>query len=374
MASLSVWERETYYAPQDVVIIGAGLMGLWTALTLKQQQPGLRVLIVERHATPLGASTRNAGFACFGSASELLYDAQLMGEEAMLSVVEARYKGIEKIRRHFKDAVIDYDACGGYECLLTETAVPDQLSYLNRLLQPIVGVDATFCMADERLAALGLSGFEHLVYNPLEGGLHSGKLVQALTAYVQQAGVNILYAAEVKSYDETGSGVTLNINEHTLTAGCVLFCTNAFTTQLLPHVGVTPGRGQVLLTTPIEGLALRGTFHFDEGFYYWRNLGNRILLGGGRNVALDAEATTDLNGSDLIRDTLQVFLQQHIASSYSYAIESSWSGIMGFTANKKPLLQTCSARTAVAIACNGMGVALTPYCAIEAAALVKQML
>ena len=64
---LSFWEKDSYYADTDIVIIGAGLMGLWSAYELKKAAPSLSITILEKNATPLGASTRNAGFACFGS-------------------------------------------------------------------------------------------------------------------------------------------------------------------------------------------------------------------------------------------------------------------------------------------------------------------
>jgi gamma-glutamylputrescine oxidase len=81
MTNNSIWEIETYYKAQDVVIVGAGLMGLWTALTLHQKMPTLGITILEKNTTPLGASTRNAGFACFGSPTELLSDASIYGRK-----------------------------------------------------------------------------------------------------------------------------------------------------------------------------------------------------------------------------------------------------------------------------------------------------
>ena len=155
-----------------------------------------------------------------------------------------------------------------------------------------------------------------------------------------------------------------------LTANQLLFCTNAFTSEFLPDLKISPGRGQVILSSPIEGLSMKGTFHFEEGFYYWRNLGNRILLGGGRNIAFEEEATLDLMGSDKIRDALVLFLKEHLDPSYQYTIEQYWSGVMGFTRNGKPLVTQVTDGVFASIACNGMGVALTPMIAEETANLL----
>jgi gamma-glutamylputrescine oxidase len=93
------------------------LWGYGAALELKKRNKGLRITILERNTTPLGASTRNAGFACFGSPTELIHDAATIRTDAMLEVVEMRYKGIEKIKSHFTDEQSGFDPCGGYECI-----------------------------------------------------------------------------------------------------------------------------------------------------------------------------------------------------------------------------------------------------------------
>jgi len=83
----SIWEKESFYAPKDVIIVGSGFAGLWCAYYLKKRKPKLSVAIVDRGIIPAGASTRNAGFACFGSLTELLQDAQKNGEEKMLQLM-----------------------------------------------------------------------------------------------------------------------------------------------------------------------------------------------------------------------------------------------------------------------------------------------
>src|SRR5690242_14319831 len=112
---ISVWEKESFYAPKDVVIVGSGLVGLWCAWHLKKNNPKLSIAIVDRGIIPTGASTRNAGFACFGSVTELVEDASRFGEDSMLQLVEMRYKGLQRIRKVFKESAIDFELCGGFE-------------------------------------------------------------------------------------------------------------------------------------------------------------------------------------------------------------------------------------------------------------------
>ena len=108
----------------------------------------------------------------------------------------------------------------------------------------------------------------------------------------------------------------------------VLICTNAFVKSLLPDLDVLPARGQVLLTEPIEGLKLKGTFHYDEGFYYFRNLGNRVLLGGARNKFFKEEETFSADVSEPVQQELERFLKEIILPGIPYQISQRWSGTM----------------------------------------------
>jgi gamma-glutamylputrescine oxidase len=368
---LSFWEKTSFYARADIAIIGGGLMGLWTALELKKQSPNISITILERGTTPIGASTRNAGFACFGSLTELLSDESSMGTNAMLEIVEMRLKGIEKIKSYFSAQLIDLDECGGYEALNSidwANQLNDRIAYINQLLTPIIGNHDCFSNASSRIESIGLKNFDHLVFNPLEAGIHSGKLVSALTALVKEKGIRILNGMEITSWEKLNDKVIVSTNKNqSITANQVLFCTNGFTNELLPELNIAPARGQIILTAPINGLLTKGTFHFDEGFYYWRNIGDRILLGGARNSDFTNEATTSFEGSDLIRNKLVDFLNNHLQTSAPITIEQSWSGIMGFTKNKLPLFERVEKNISAAIACNGMGVALTPIFAEKVA-------
>ena len=368
---MSFWEKDSFYANADITIIGGGLMGLWTAIELKKKSPTLSITILERGTTPLGASTRNGGFACFGSLTELLADEATMGTEKMLSVVEMRFKGIQKIRSHFTASEIDLDECGGYEVLKNykeADEIDEQINYLNQLLAKIIGSKNAFACATDRISTIGLKNIDQLIHNPHEAGIHSGKLVNALIKVAINNGIQVLNGIEVMSWEELSNKVVVLTNQQkTITTNQLIVCTNGFTNSLLPELNIEPARGQIIITAPIDGLKTKGTFHFDEGFYYWRNIGDRILLGGARNSEFENERTTDLSGSDSIRNKLLEFLKNHLVTNQPILVEQYWSGIMGFTPTKTPLVKKVGTNVLAVIACNGMGVALTPIIAEEVA-------
>ncbi len=375
MSQLSVWEKESFFSPQDVIIIGSGFAGLWSALKLLEKNPRLKITILERGIIPTGASTRNAGFSCFGSPSELLHDIEMMGEEKTWQVVSMRYRGLHEIRKYFSDDVIDYDGSGGYECFREGSADWElsnaKLDWLNDKLQSITNLKNTFTIADEKLATFGFKGFAHLVESQLEGGLHSGKFVQALLQKVQGMGVQVLTGIEVKSYTlENGMVKVISNQDIIFSAKKLLLCTNAFTKSLLPDIDITPNRGQVLLTNAIDHLKLKGTFHFDQGYYYFRNLGNRILIGGARNKSFKEEETTEIATTGIIQNELEHFVREHLLPDTAFTITDRWSGIMAMGNEKLPIVKAINEQVFCCVRMSGMGVALSPVVAEQIAGLM----
>ncbi len=373
---LSVWEKESFYAPKDVIIIGSGLTGLWSAYYLKKKYPRMSVAILERGMIPTGASTRNAGFACFGSLTELVQDVELMGENKMQELVSMRWNGLQKLQKLLPAKRIDLNICGGYELITEDKNGSEekwlvQAAWINRLLYPVTKNKITFRLADKKIGRFGFNNVCHLLENKYEGYLHSGKLCQELLRIVQGMGVTILTSYEVEKFEKNGTGFTVwAVNAPQLTASKILVCTNAFARQLLPALDIVPARGQVLLTSAIEGLSLKGTFHFDGGYYYFRNLGNRILLGGARNKAFDAERTHEMGTTPAIQQELEHFLAHYILPGRQYEITDRWSGIMGMGSDKLPVIKQLSEGVFCAVRMNGMGVALAPLAGEKVAAMM----
>jgi gamma-glutamylputrescine oxidase len=375
--SLSVWEKESFFAPADIIIAGSGLVGLWSAYYLKRKQPSLRITIVERGIIPTGASTRNAGFACFGSLTELLADIDHMGEDKMLELVSMRYKGLKKIRKTFHDTEIGYEQRGSYELLASAGKLTDSnglrsaIDRLNRSLKKITDEQKTFRLRNDRIAEFGFAGIQYLIESRTEGQLHSGQLSQALLRLVQSQGVTILNNIDITGFEKVGGHLLLH-TQHSfpLIASQLLVCTNAFARQLLPQLDIIPARGQVLVTSPIDGLPFKGTFHFDEGYYYFRNLGERVLLGGARNQAFEEETTTDMTLTDHIQHELERFLRKVVLPGRHFTIENRWAGIMGMGGEKMPIVRAITDHVFCAVRMHGMGVALAPVIGEQVASLL----
>jgi len=361
----SYWEQQSF-ADYQHIAVGAGIVGLSTAIELKQKYPKASVLVLERGLLPTGASTRNAGFACMGSATELLDDLQHLNEEEVVLLYEWRELGLRLLRKRLGDEKIGYASNGSYELISeTEIGALDKIDYLNELLHPVMAQKA-FRLANHKIAEHGFSSSytKALIENMCEGELNSGKMMKALMAYAMHCGVEVKTGAEVVRFEEVGHKVNIEVKDPfrneiwPLTCDTLSICTNAFTKKLLPEVDVTPGRGQVLITDPIGGLKFKGVYHFDRGYYYFREIDGRVLLGGGRNLDFKGEATHSFELSEKIQADLEQKLKEIILPGTDFAIAQRWAGIMAFGENKYPIVKAFSSRVYGAFRMGGMGVAL----------------
>lgn len=356
----SYWERESFLK-YDHIVIGAGITGLSTAIELKRLCPDERVLVLERGFFPTGASTMNAGFACMGSVTELLDDLQTMSEEQVVALFAKRKKGLQILRERLGDERIGYDARGSFE-LIDDNAKEalNKLEYLNGLLQQVNNC-ASFRMANEKIATFGFSKrhTHALIENTCEGEIHTGKMMRALTDFALQQGIEIKTGAEVLLYKEEEGGVLVEMmDDFTLHCKTLNICTNAFTRKILPGEDVVPGRGQVLVTEPIPGLKFKGVFHFDKGYYYFREIDGRVLIGGGRNLDFKAEETDKFELTELVQQSLEEKLREIILPGTEFKVAYRWAGIMAFGASKEPVIKAVSKRVFGAYRMGGMGVAL----------------
>lgn len=121
---------------------------------------------------------------------------------------------------------------------------------------------------------------------------------------------------------------------------------------------IVPARAQVLVTKPIDNLKVKGTFHLEQGYYYFRNIDQRILIGGGRNLDFKSESTMEFGQTSIVQSKLEDLLKNTIIPNINFEIDYSWSGIMGIGNKKKPILKQLSNNVSCGIRLGGMGVAI----------------
>ena len=375
--NLSHWENDIYFSNSDVVIIGSGIVGLSAALNFKLSNPKLKILVLERGVLPSGASTKNAGFACFGSVSELMDDLTRESENEVFSLVEKRWKGLKRLRKNLGDKAIDYQGLGGFEVFgkgdeMLHLQCSGKVEDFNKILKKITGKRFTYKRSDEKIKKLGISNISHIIENTSEGQIDTGKMMHALIKKVQKMGVIILNGISVATFLNDGKTVRIKTDkDFEFSAKRMLVCTNGFAKQLLPDYPVNPARAQVIVTSPIKNLKLKGAFHYNKGFYYFRNIGNRVLIGGGRNLDFKGEETSEFGITEQIQNKLEEMLRTIIIPySRDYKIEHRWSGIMGVGPQKSSIIKNVGGNVFCAVRMGGMGIAIGSLVGEEAAEMV----
>jgi gamma-glutamylputrescine oxidase len=359
MSTVSYWERESFLEKRDYIIVGSGIVGLTCALELKQLNPQASITILEKGFLPAGASTKNAGFTCFGSPSELLDDLNHLNTEDVFKLVENRVNGLAKLRRIVGDKNMEYKEYGSYELFKDNELYikcMDNLEYLNKQLKPIFNQNTFEVFTKPK--DFGLAKESLLIKNVFEGQLNTGLMMKNLITLATKAGVEILNGFTVANIAKINEGWKVLGKQTSIETKKLILCNNAFASKLLPELDVKPARAQVLITKPIKNLKIKGCFHMDRGYYYFRNVANRVLLGGGRNLDFKAEETFEMSTSVKIQEHLKALLKTKILPNQEFEIEHSWSGIMGMGNSKTTLLKQLDESLFCAIRLGGMGVAL----------------
>ena len=355
----SYWELKQYFTEFDLVVIGAGIVGLSSAISYKNKNKKAKILILERGLLPNGASTKNAGFACFGSSSELLDDLSKNNSETVWETVLMRWQGLQILRKRLGDKGIDLNLWGGYELFDSkENKIRslEKIQELNKEIYQHLGLKN--CFSEYPKNNFGFKNTKGIILNKYEGQIDTGLMMQNLLLLAQKKGITVLNNIEIKAINDLGGKVELKSINGVFKAKKVVVATNGFANELLKINNIKPARAQVLITKPISQLKIKGTFHYQEGYYYFRNIKNRLLFGGGRNINLKKEATSEIGLNSKIQNHLEYLLKTMILPNTAFEIEHRWSGIMGVGNEKKPIIKPITNNVIAAVRMGGMGIAI----------------
>ena len=355
----SYWELKQYFTEFDLIVIGAGIVGLSSAISFINKNKKAKILILERGLLPNGASTKNAGFACFGSSSELLDDLSKNNSETVWETVLMRWQGLQILRKRLGDKGIDLNLWGGYELFDSkENKIKslEKIKDLNKEIYQHLGLKN--CFSEYPKNNFGFKNTKGIILNKYEGQIDTGLMMQNLLLLAQKKGITVLNNIEIKAINDLGGKVELKSINGVFKAKKVVVATNGFANELLKINNINPARAQVLITKPISQLKIKGTFHYQEGYYYFRNIKNRLLFGGGRNINLKKEETSEIGLNSKIQNHLEYLLKTMILPNTAFEIEHRWSGIMGVGNEKKPIIKPITNNVIAAVRMGGMGIAI----------------
>ena len=279
-------------AAADVVIVGAGFTGLWTALALTDTDPTLRVVVLEAETVAFGASGRNGGFCEASLTHGLANGIRHFPEE--LERLEA--EGVANLRE-----LIAFTRDHGIDCDLEETGTLTVADRPHQVEELRAWVDEA-AEHGETLEFLDRDAIQAEVHSPLwQAGLYRPpgrdvlldpvKLCRGLARVARERGVRIHEHSPVERLERVAGGVIVRLSRGaTIRAGQVVVATSAYSgwfSRLRPLF--VPVYDYVLVSEPLTpdersaiGWARRqGMSDANNQFHYFRlTADDRILWGG----------------------------------------------------------------------------------------------
>jgi len=324
----------------DVVIVGAGYTGLWTAYALAVADPALRIAVLERAHVGFGASGRNGGWCYDGFAGGLTRFERRVGLEATSRFAAALRETVDVVAKVVaaEDINCDFHKGGSVELLRNE-------AQRTRATQD-VAVARRYGWSEDELRLLSPTEAGAIARSP---GLHGG-LWSAHTAAIQPASLVLGLAGAVERrgvaiYEHTAvatlaPGRVTTIAGVEVTATVIVRATEGYTSQLAGHHRrLAPLYSIMLATEPLPaglwdeiGLADRQTFGDLRHLviYGQRTADGRIAFGG-RGAPYDYGSHIRTNADFPVATfrpvhaaLLEVFPQLE-----GVAITHRWGGVLG---------------------------------------------
>jgi glycine/D-amino acid oxidase-like deaminating enzyme len=275
----------------DVAILGAGYTGLWTAHSLLERDPSLRILIVEREIAGFGASGRNGAWCTFGFGAGPDLLRHKYGSDAAIAVHHAMVNTVAEVGRVAAAEGIDahYAMDGELSLAVGKHQLPaldaTQRSYDKLGLSDFVHrLDES--AAREKLDVAGVVGG---IWFPATAAIHPGRLVRGLARAVERKGATIVEGTAVTNV-RTGAKPALETTRGTVNANVVVLAGESYLSALPGYRrAVLPIYSLIVLTEPLTDAQLaeinwthRAVVHSQALTvdYLSRTTDGRILFGG----------------------------------------------------------------------------------------------
>lgn len=341
-------QRQEGAETADVLIVGGGYVGLWTAIRIAELDPALRVTVIEADLCGSGASGRNGGFA-FGWWPKIETLIDRVGSEEALVLADAADQAVFELGEFCGREGIDADFTpGGW--IWTATSGAQRGAWRGAM---------------KTARGLGSDPFKELSPDELRdrtgSPVHLGGVFEAKAATVQPAilarglrqaavrrGVRVCEKSPVLSMD--GKSGTVKTASGTVRASSIVLATNAWLAGI-PELrrAIVPLSSDVVVTGKMSGELAASGWTGREAIsdsrlmvhYYRTTSDGRVVLGkGGGGLGTFGRVPDEFEqNSDRIRQCTQS-LRHLVPSTREVAIEDGWGGAVDRSTDGLPFFGT----------------------------------
>jgi glycine/D-amino acid oxidase-like deaminating enzyme len=356
----------------DLVVVGGGYLGLWTALLAKERDPERDVLLLESATCGHAASGRNGGF-CEASLTHGFGNglARWPGELDLL--IRMGRENLDGIERTIEEHAIDCDFVRAGS--LTVATEPHQVAGLREEYDEMRarGTGAAWCDADQLRERVDSPTFLAGVHDPDGAILEPARLVWGLRAACLSLGVRIAEGTPVTGLSSVGDGVTVQTGTGPVAARHVVLATNAYP-PLLRRLRLMTGPvyDYALMTAPLTDAQRTSIgWHGREGisdsgnqFHYFRTTRDgRILWGGYDAIYHFGSAVKD--EYDQRAETFEA-LSRNFFTTFpqlqGLAFSHAWGGVIDTCTRFAAFYGTAlGGRVGYALGFTGLGVGATRF-------------
>ncbi len=212
----------------DVAIIGGGFVGLWTAIALKELEPGLRIAILEANRCGSGASGLNGGLV-MSWWPKIASLAKICGVDDAMWLADETSRSVDSMASFLDQRGIDaeYRQSGWLWTATTPAHIGAWDSVVDTAQRIGHGEIFRQINPDEIARRTGSDAHIAGIYEPINGTVHPGKLGQGLTRIAANAGVEIYEYARVETIIRSDPA-ELVMRRGKVTARRVVIATNAW--------------------------------------------------------------------------------------------------------------------------------------------------
>ncbi|HEY6105410.1 MAG TPA: FAD-dependent oxidoreductase, partial [Anaeromyxobacteraceae bacterium] len=283
-------------AEADVVVVGGGLTGLWTALFLKELDPGREVAVVEQGIAAWGASGRNAGMLAETIDHTHGLAIQHFGAAEAARLAALGEENVRELTGFIRERGLDcaWEPTGRLMVSFTEAHLEE--ARRNVEIATRLGIDTHRLLSREAVQA-EVHSPRYLGGLEVRGGgiLDPARFTDGLRREAERAGVRVYERTRVERLVEDGAGVRLEANGTRLRARRAVLATSAYTHHLLPGVRhrFIPLYDYILVSEPLtpgqwEAIGWRGRQGITDGrtfFNYYRPTADGRVLWGTSEAA-----------------------------------------------------------------------------------------